>query len=107
MSTTTSFGTPTEIAELNDATATDSAPVLSADGLEIFFSTNRAGGNNTDIWRATRTSPTGTFGTPTAVSELNTASVEIPSWVSPDRCRIILSSDALGAYDIYMATRPR
>jgi Tol biopolymer transport system component len=99
------FAAPTEVTELTDAAAT-AGPVLSADGLEILFYSLRAGGTSgQDIWRATRTSPTGTFGTPQIVAELNTDSPDLPSWISADRCRVIFASSRLGTFDLYIAER--
>ena len=105
-STATAFGPATYLVEL-DAFGTDSGPVLSADGLEIFFYSNRFGGvGATDIWHATRASPSGPFDPPVLVTELSSTSTDLASWLSPDRCRILFSSDRLGSHDLWMATRP-
>ena len=106
--TTADFSTPMIISELNDPAATDSGGVMSADKLEIFFYSDRAGGSGqSDIYHATRSSPSATFGTPKAVTELNSSNIELISWLSPDRCTVLFSSDRLGTYDIWMATRPQ
>lgn len=111
--TTTTFATPVAIGELNGANV-DDAPVVSNDGLEIFFASNRSstsGGRN-DIWHATRSSPTDGFGTATKVTELSADTTEdFPTWISADRCSILFSSDRAtgsnGGYDIWMASRPQ
>lgn len=111
-SATGNFAAPTVVGELT-STFADYTPVLSKDGLEIFFGTTRdspvgaAAFNN--IWHATRSTPTDGFGTPTAVSELNGASNDFPTWISPDRCQLMLSSDrpGNGSYDMWIATRPK
>ena len=51
-----SFGPASPVAELNDAGANDIQPNVRKDGLEVVFSSNRAGslGNTQDIWVSTR-----------------------------------------------------
>ncbi len=105
MRTGTSFTAPALITEL--ATADEEGdPVVSPDGLTIWFRTNRAatlGGFN--IMTATRGTPTGTFGPATLVANLNTEGDDGPSWISPDGCRMYLSSNVAGTNDVYVATR--
>lgn len=104
------FGTPVAVGELN-STAVDDAPVLSADGLEIFFASNRPNANRNDIWHATRSSTNDGFGAPSKVAELSGDTTEdYPNWISPDRCTILFTSDRTGGnggYDIWMAKRPQ
>jgi Tol biopolymer transport system component len=104
--TAASFGTPVELTELNGTDA--GGPVLSADGLEIFFYSTRSGGSGvTDIWFATRGSANDPFGAPMNLAEVNGATADFPSWLSPDRCRLLVTSDRLGGPDLYIATRPQ
>lgn len=113
--TSTAFGTPTAVPELNMASTVDDAPVLSADGLEIFFASTRGQAGvsaRNDIWHAVRSTTADGFGTPTKVAELSADTTEdFPSWLSPDRCTLVFSSDRTagsnGGYDIWMATRPQ
>jgi len=111
-STITDFGAPAAVAEL-DSTSVDDAPVLSADGLEIFFASNRAQGSTgrNDIWHATRATTADGFGAPAMLSELSgTTSEDFPTWVSADRCTLLITSDRAGgngSYDIWIATRPQ
>jgi hypothetical protein len=112
--TSATFGTPVPISELNTTTSVEDAPVLSADGLELFFASNRAAtsmGRN-DVWHATRATTADMFGTPTLVAEVSgDASEDFPTWLSADRCTLLLSSDRTagsnGGYDIWIATRPQ
>jgi Tol biopolymer transport system component len=108
--TSSQFGGPTAVAELS-STSDDYGPILSADGLEIFFASYRAGNNNNDIWHATRSTTNDGFGTPTQVTELSgTTSDDYGSWLSPDRCTFIFSSNRAGgngSWDIWMAKRPQ
>jgi hypothetical protein len=91
------FDVPTAVTELNVVGFADEHPAMSADDLTIFFSSTRPGGlGNIDVWVATRTSATAPFGTPTDVGPVNTASKDIPDWISPDGCRLYLHSDSNG-----------
>jgi hypothetical protein len=107
--TSNSFNAPVPINELN-TTADENVPILSKDGLEIFFASTRVH-SPTDIFHATRTTPDGAFGTPTLVEELSgEASYEYPNWVSPDRCELIFESDrsgGSGSGDLWIAMRPK
>jgi Tol biopolymer transport system component len=100
------FGAPVRVGELA-STSDEGLPVVSADGLTVYFQSSRSGGAGAgDIWMATRASVTSTFGPPTNVTELNTSADEGPTWLSPDGCRIYLGVNKVGA-DMYVAERPR
>lgn len=89
----------------------ETAPILSADGLTIWLSTNRPDvttGTDRDIVVAHRTSLTAPFGTPLLVPSLHVAGNEEPGWISPDNCRLYYSVEAPGATaadDVWVATR--
>ncbi|CAN5901577.1 hypothetical protein BH11MYX4_BH11MYX4_02030 [soil metagenome] len=93
--------------------AVDTAPVLSGDLLSLYFASTRVdpGSSSYDLFVARRTTPSGAFGTPTLVAELNDANAavsDVPSWLSADECRLYLTSDRLapgGGFDVYLATR--
>jgi hypothetical protein len=104
------FGAPTQLAELVSP-STEYAPVVSADGLEIFFASTRGAAITAapDLWRATRASAGAPFDPPARVAELSEAiPAEIPAWLSPDRCELMFASTRAGSmnYDLWMATRP-
>ena len=107
------FGTPQPLMTLHTS-AIDGHPVVSQDGLRIYWSSTRPdggaqGGNKTDIWTATRSSTAGAFDMATRVPELSSTSNESPSWLAPDGCTIYLQSDrsgTLGAQDIFVAVKP-
>jgi hypothetical protein len=94
-----------------NSTADDAAPVLSRDGLTIYFSSKRTGGGargNDDIWVARRAVATDGFGTPTNLTELNSTAADGPRWLSTDNCTLYFTSDragGVGGYDLYQATR--
>lgn len=101
------------VSELSSA-SNDWLPVLSADRLTVYFSSNRPGSTightgtaSYDIWTSHRASATGGFPEPTRVPELSTTADDFTGWLSPDNCRIYLSSiDSAGQHlDIFMATR--
>lgn len=104
------FGPSTPIAALVDATSVDDDPTFTADLLELYFSSDRAGGAGlSDIWVSRRTSPSLPWGAPTPVVELNLGSDDALPGVSPDGLTLWISSDrpgGFGTYDIWVSTRP-
>lgn len=97
------------IAELNGG-SNDRDPVLTQEGLEIFFASDRlAGAGKMRIFHATRKSTSTPFGTPTPLPELaGTLQYEAPTWTSPDGCVLYFSSDRAGtSIDVYRAARPK
>ncbi|MGC4093580.1 MAG: hypothetical protein QM756_37915 [Polyangiaceae bacterium] len=64
-------------------------PVVTADELTIYFLSDRpAGVGAYDIWVASRSSTSDPFSNATPLDALNTPETEMPSWVSPDGCRL-------------------
>jgi Tol biopolymer transport system component len=107
------FNAGAAVAELDTAGANIS-PTLSADGLTVYFGSDRAGTlGQRDIWFAKRAGPGASFGTVASASTLNvalnSAGDDLPSWVSADDCRLYLTSSrpGLGGSDIYLAQRPK
>lgn len=82
----------------------DDHPVVSANDLILYFASTRAdvGQGTSDIWRATRASKADTFAAPVNVTELNSSTLDVPSWVSDDDCIILLDRSR----HILMARRP-
>lgn len=102
--TGTSFSAPTVISGLSTL-ADEGDPVLGADGLTLYFRRND-GATDYDIFVATRTSTAQPFGVGQLVENVNAVGpAEGPSAVSEDGCRLYLTSDRSGDYDIYVATR--
>ena len=106
-----SFDLPQPVSELNTAEL-ESHPVLTADGLTIYWSSSRTDGGaqgQTDIWTATRVSKSERFGSPVRVPELNSDYEDAPTWIAPDGCRIYLQTNrpgGLGDWDIWEAVKP-
>lgn len=84
----------------------DTTPVLSPDGLTIYFASARPGGKGkTDLWRATRDSLIAPWANSTILSELSSASEDYVSWISPDDCRIYFHSNREGSFHAYVSAR--
>jgi Tol biopolymer transport system component len=102
------FAAPVAIAELNTAAAEED-PTLTADQLEIFFVSDRAGGAGlADIWTSTRASTTATWSVPSPVVQLNSVMTENHPHVSLDGLSMYLASDrvgTVGGLDIWFSTR--
>ena len=62
-------------------------------------------GNDFDVFLSTRASTSQPWSAPSQVAELDTPSIEVPSWLSPDLCRLYLTTNRGGNYDIYLASR--
>lgn len=87
------FSPPRPLDELN-SDAIERAPGISADGLEIIFSSERAGGRGElDLWRATRASVDQPFGPPEPVVELNTINDEVYARLSADGSSLYFNYD--------------
>jgi hypothetical protein len=102
-----SFAAATEITELAVAGASDSDPVMTADGKTIYFGSTRPGGiGGIDIWSASRLNDLAPFAAATLVANVNSVMTDAPSWISLDQCRLYMSSSRGGTADVYVATRP-
>jgi hypothetical protein len=103
------FGPATAVAELNDAGANDIQPNVRADGLEVVFSSNRAGGAGAqDIWIATRGSLDAPWSAPTNLGAVvNTGAAESRPSLSRNGAELLFgrAPGPEGSSDIYMTTR--
>lgn len=85
---------------------------LSADGLELYFSSTRDGDHSdSDLFVARRATLDASFGEPEALVDLNDPQPAQPSqermpWLSPDGKRLFFASDRSGQYTLYQATKP-
>src|SRR5262249_48335846 len=89
------FGAPVRIDELSTSFS-DEAPVVTPDDRTIYFASDRTDGGHTqgalDIWMATRSDAGDIFSGAVDVTEVNSASYEWPTFVTPDGCSLYLSS---------------
>jgi Tol biopolymer transport system component len=88
----------------------DSGPDISADGLTLFFDSDRPGGSGeSDIWVTTRTTKSDPWGTPVNLGPIvNASSYDAYPSVSADGLILFMQSyrpGGYGGYDIWMATR--
>jgi hypothetical protein len=92
---TAGFSRATAVAEIN-TTSIEQFPTVSADELVIYWGSNRtdAGRGGFDVWMATRDSTAVPFGNVRNVTEVNTPTDDFPSWISPDGCRLYLTTRA-------------
>jgi hypothetical protein len=103
-----SFGLATPVAELNDATANDIQPNVRSDGLEVVFSSNRAGGAGAqDIWTASRKSVWKPWSPPVNLGEVNTMAAESRPSLSRRGDQLLFgrAPGPEGMSDIYVTTR--
>jgi Tol biopolymer transport system component len=102
------FIDPVAVAGVNSGSY-ERSPALSADGLRLYFGSDRAAGTDDfDIYVSARTLRTESFPAAVAVAELNTAALETPDWVAPDDCTMYFRSDrpgGSGGRDIWRARR--
>lgn len=85
-------------------------PVISADGLTIFYEAATDSASGPDIYMARRSKPSDPFAQHAKVTELASTSPDGPGWLSPDGCRMYFSSarpGGAGGRDLYVASRPK
>ena len=103
------FGPATAVGELNDGTANDIQPNVRADGLEVVFSSNRAGTLGAqDIWVASRPTLDDRWSIPTNLgSAVNTTAAETRPSLSKDGDQLLFgrAPGPEGSSDIYVTTR--
>jgi hypothetical protein len=97
-----------QIEELHQPGASEFTPVVSGDGLTVYFS-RIVPGESLDIWAAKRPSIGAAFEAPAKISELSSdTSYEMMGWISPDDCTAYLDSNREPPdWKIYVATRPK
>jgi len=100
------FANPTQETSLDAAGYDTDVALAMPGGLVMYFRSTRPGGpGGEDIWRAERATTSDPWGTPVVETEVDSAQLDTPSWISRDGCRFYLSSSRTDASDIYIATR--
>ncbi len=103
--TSAAFSAPTNLGAIN-STSRDESPVLSNDGLTLYFATSRADGKGQqDIWTATRADTNSNFTSPAPLSALNSVRKETDIALSHDEGELFFASDSSGTPQIWRATR--
>jgi Tol biopolymer transport system component len=102
------FGSAVPVNELN-STGNDSKPSITADGLEIFFHSNRTGSAGNDLYSSVRKSVLEPWSEPkTLGTVVNSAAIDFLAAISPDGETLFFTSTRDGGFglnDIYMTTR--
>ena len=89
-----------------DSLQTETSPVINGDETVLFFASNRSDASaDFDIWVSVRASATVNWPPPTDVTEVSSTEIDVPSWISPDLCRLYLTSYRSGTPKPYVATR--
>jgi hypothetical protein len=103
------FGPATPVSALNDSAANDIQPNIRADGLEVVFTSNRAGTlGGQDLWAATRSAVTASWSAPVNLgAAVNTAAGETRPSLSRDGRQLLFgrAPGPEGNSDIYVTTR--
>lgn len=98
-------GPPTRLSTL-DTTNDEDHPVVTRDGLRIYFASNRGSTQGKfDIWTAVRGSTVVSFGAPVSISELDGVDDDTPSFISRDGQRLYFTRVIAGTSRVYVATR--
>jgi Tol biopolymer transport system component len=101
------FGSPTSVGSLNTA-GSEIDPVLSPDGLTLYYVAYRSALQGNDIYRATRAKAKDRFGAGTPYDEVSSTFNDTHFFVGPDNLEAFIASDRpvnYGSTDIFRATR--
>jgi hypothetical protein len=101
---TGAWGTPAPIAA-TVTTSEEADPSVSTDELELFFDSNRTGGQARAIWRAERPTRADPFTVVGLVAAVDSASDDTDAEISPDGRTLYFRSNRSGSNSIYVATR--
>ena len=106
-----SLGPAVKVAELDTDNSTEAAASLRHDAKEVFFGSNRAGGQGgNDLWTSTRQNAKDSWSTPVNVASVNTSSSEVTPNLSFDGLAMIFGSNrpgGSGGNDLWITTRTR
>jgi Tol biopolymer transport system component len=108
LSTTEPWGAPTRVEELRSG-GTDGTPIVSPDGLTIWFASTRAGGaGGMDIWSARRNRRSAPWSAPTYVAALSSPEGDKAPAISTNLLEMVVASTRGGAargFDLYLTRR--
>ncbi len=101
------FDTPIAIQNIGDPSG-DADPTLTGDERVIIFASNRGGAEGgSNLWYATRAERDQPFGTPIAISEVNTSDNDSDPFITADGCHLYFAStQAVGGddFDLFFTT---
>lgn len=107
------FGEPTNLGPIVNSASGEGSPTISADGLELYFSSDRPGGNGgSDLWVSTRPSTDAEWGAPENLGPVvNSELAEATPSISADGLTLFFSDwgdprpGGQGSVDLWVATR--
>ena len=104
------WGEPVKLGQTINTTYTEWHPSITADGLELYFDSDRPGGEGSeDLWVSKRESTADEWGAPVNLGPgINTSEFEEAASISPDGLVLVWDSDrpdGFGESDIWMSTR--
>lgn len=104
------FGEPTNLGPTVNSSAFDGGPIISADGLELYFTSTRPGGSGSfDIWVKNRETIQDPWGEPVNLGPtINSSYMDANNGISADGLSLFLFSDrpgGSGSLDIWIITR--
>lgn len=98
------FAAPVEVPGIN-GNARDEGFSFSADGLTLFFASNRQALEQMDLFVATRPDAEASFGTPEPLAQLNSDVDELDPQLSPDGLELFFASAREGGFQLFRASR--
>ncbi len=104
------WGTPVDLGTMVNSSASDIGPCISADGLELYFGSDRTGGSGDwDIWVTTRATISDAWGPAVNLgSTVNSPAYDGVPAISPDGLLLFITSLRSGGYgdnDIWVTKR--
>jgi len=104
-----SWSPPENLGGVINSAATEQHPALSPDGLSLVFSSDRPGGaGGFDLWVARRASTTSAWGSPVAITALNSSSSEFAPAFDPTGQWLFFGSErdgGCGGRDLWLSYR--
>ena len=103
------WGLPQNLGPAVNSSKEDSASCISADGLTLYFSSNRVGAADYDIYFTTRATSNDPWGPPTNLgAKVNSSSTDYSPWISAGGLELYFVSWRTGGYgkgDVYLTRR--
>jgi Tol biopolymer transport system component len=109
------FGTPTNLGAIVNSPHNEGSPSISADGLELYFGSNRPGGfGGNDLWVTKRPTVDSKWGKPVNLGPIvNSSAAESAPSISADGLELYFCDwkdprpGGQGSVDLWVTTRPR
>lgn len=105
------WGAPVNLGSVVNTAADERSPCISADGLELYFASNRAGGSGTlDLWVSRRSDTGSSWTAPVNLGPaVNWSDDDADPSICPDGLTLLFASwgrpGGYGSHDLYVSTR--